>query len=276
MTSRKPAPPLPFMELLADELRRHREAAGLTQEQLARRIVFSESLVGMVETCKRVPKADFVQACDRVLGTGGVLHRIWTRMVKSTYPAWFRPFADIEAVASALFEFEPLAVPGLLQTEDYARAILRAGRPRDSDEEIERHVAARMARQAILGRESPPLLWAVLDEAVLRRAVGGREVMRAQLARLEAASASPHVVIQVLPFDVGEHAEMDGSRVILRLPGEGDIVYVEGPGSGQIIGSPGEVADCSLRFDLLRAAALSPDESVAMIRRMIGELIGEG
>ncbi|HEX6473190.1 MAG TPA: helix-turn-helix transcriptional regulator [Streptosporangiaceae bacterium] len=276
MTSRKPAPPLPFMELLADELRRHREAAGLTQEQLARRIVFSESLVGMVETCRRIPKVEFIQACDTALRTGGALFRIWTRMVEGTYPAWFRPFADLEAAASALFEFEPQAVPGLLQTEDYARAILRAGRPRDSDEEIERHVAARMARQAILTGENPPLLWVVLNEAVLRRRVGGREVMRAQLVRLVEASMSPHVVIQVLPFDMGEHAEMGGARVIARLPDEGDIVYVEGPGSGQLIGIREEVAECALRFDLLRATALSPDESVAMIRGMISEMIGEG
>jgi hypothetical protein len=254
-----------------DQYRRHREAAGLTQGQLAREIVFSESLVGMVETCKRVPKEDFVQACDRVLDTGGALHRIWQRMVASTFPAWFLPFADLEAAAAALFEFEPLAVPGLLQTEDYARAILRAGRPRDSDEEIERHVAARMARQAILGRDRPPLLWVVLDEAVLRRPVGGREVMRAQLARLVAASASPHIVIQVLPFAVGEHAGMGGARVIVRLPSEGEIVYVEGPGSGQFIGTPEDVAECALRFDLLRATALSPDESVALIHGMIDE-----
>jgi hypothetical protein len=167
-------------------------------------------------------------------------------------------------------------VPGLLQTDDYARAILRAGRPRDTDEQIERHVAARMARQAILGRKYPPLLWVVLDEAALRRPVGGCEVMRAQLVRLVEASASPHVVVQVLPFDLGEHAGMAGARVIVRLPGEDDIVYVEGPGSGQFIGTPEHVADCALRFDLLRATALSPDESVALIRRMIDDMSGEG
>jgi hypothetical protein len=134
----------------------------------------------MVETCKRIPKPDFIQACDKALNTGGALHRIWKRMMKSTYPAWFRPFAELEAIASAFFEYESQAMPGLLQTEDYARAILRAGRPRDTDEQIERHVAARMARQTILTRDDPPLLWVVLDEAALRRPVGGREVMRSQ------------------------------------------------------------------------------------------------
>jgi hypothetical protein len=162
-------------------------------------------------------------------------------------------------------------VPGLLQTEDYARAILRAGRPRDGEAEIERLVAARMARQAILTREHPPLLWVVLNEAVLRRPVGGRAVMRAQIAHLAAAAQSRHTVIQVLPFAAGEHAEMGGARVIVSLPDEGDVVYVEGPGSGQIIGTPEEVAECALRFDLLRAVALSPDESVAMIAKMIGD-----
>lgn len=271
MTSRRSAPPVPLIELLADELRRYRDAAGLTQVQLARRINFSESLVAMVETGKRIPKVDFIEACDQALGTGGGLDRIWKRMVRSTYPAWFRPFAGMEEVATAIFEYEAQAVPGLLQTEDYARAILRAGRPRDSDEEIEQHVAARMARQAILTRERPPLLWVALDEAVLRRPVGGRAVMRAQLAHLVAAARVRHIVIQVLPFDAGEHAGMAGARIILSLPDEGDIVYVEAPGNGLIIGTPEEVAETALRFDLLRAVALSPGESIAMIAEMIEE-----
>jgi transcriptional regulator with XRE-family HTH domain len=271
MTSRRPAPPEPLVELLADELRRYRDAAGLTQEQLARRINFSESLVAMVETGKRIPKADFIAACDQALSTGDGLDRIWKRMVRSTYPAWFRPFADMEEVATAIFKYESQAVPGLVQTEDYARAILRAGRPRDTDEEIERLVAARMARQAILVRERPPLLWAALDEAVLRRPVGGRAAMRAQLAHLVAAARARHIVVQVLPFAAGEHAGMAGARTILGLPDEGDIVYVEAPGSGLIIGTPEEVAETALRFDLLRAVALSPGESIAMITEMIEE-----
>lgn len=154
---------------------------------------------------------------------------------------------------------------------DYARAVLRAGRPRDTDEQIEQHVAARLRRQEILTRDKPPLLWVVLDEAVLRRPVGGLEVMRAQLVRLLEASAAPDTVLQVLPFAAGEHANMSGPMTIMTLPDVGEVVYVEGPGSGQVIARTEDVADSVLLFDMLRATALSPADSAAMIAEMIGE-----
>jgi transcriptional regulator with XRE-family HTH domain len=275
MSSRRSTPIIfPTGSALAyfgDELRYHREAERLTQEQLAAAINFSESMVGMVETGKRAPKPDFIKRCDEKLRTGGALTRLWKRITESTYPAWFRTFAELEGDATVRLEFEAQVVPGLLQNEDYARAVLRAGRPRDTDEQIEQHVAARLHRQEILTRDKPPLLWVVLDEAVLRRPVGGPEVMRAQLAWLLEASASPDIVLQVLPFAAGEHAKMSGPMTIMTLPEVGDVVYVEGPGSGQIIARPEDVADCALRFDLLRATALSPVESAAMIAEMIGE-----
>ncbi|MGH3389955.1 MAG: DUF5753 domain-containing protein, partial [Actinomadura sp.] len=232
---------------------------------------YSESMVGMVETGKRAPKPDFIKRCDAVLRTGGALTRLWKRITESTYPVWFRTFAELEHGAAVILEYEAQVVPGLLQNEEYARALLRAGRPRDTDEQIEQHVAARLRRQEILTREKPPLLWAVLDEAVLRRPVGGPKVMRDQLIRLLEASAAPDVVLQVLAFAAGEHAGTNGSRTILTLPDEGDLVYVEGSGSGQIIANPEDVAESALRFDLLRATALSPVESAAMIAEMIGE-----
>jgi transcriptional regulator with XRE-family HTH domain len=275
MTSRRPTPIVfPTGSALAyfgDELRFHREAERLTQEQLGSAINFSESMVGMVETGKRAPKPDFIKRCDAVLHTGGALARLWKRITESTYPVWFRTFAELEPEATVMLKFEPLVVPGLLQNEDYAREVLRAGRPRDTDEQIEQHVAARLRRQEILTRDKPPLLWVVLDEAVLRRPVGGAEVMHAQLVRLLEVSAAPDVVLQVLPFAAGEHAKMSGPMTIMTLPDVGDVVYVEGPGSGQIIARPEDVANSALLFDLLRATALSPADSAAMIAEVIGE-----
>ena len=128
-----------------------------------------------------------------------------------------------------------------------------------------------MNRQEVLSRNDPPFLWVILDEAVLRRPVGGTEVMRDQLAWLMHAAQSPRIVLQVLPFVAGAHAGMSGPMILFTLPDESRLVYAEGFGGGQIIGLQEEVTDCRVRLDLLRACSLSPDDSVRMITQMIGE-----
>jgi transcriptional regulator with XRE-family HTH domain len=254
-----------------DELRYHREEAGLTQGELARKVFVSPSLIAMIETGRRAPKPQFIKSADTVLGTGGALARLWKRIIQSSYLEWFRPFVDVESEATSILEFSAQAVPGLLQTEQYARAQFRNGRVRDSDAQIERHVAARMSRQEILNRDQPPFLWVILDEAALRRPVGGAKVMRDQFAWLMQAAASPDIVLQVLPFSAGAHAGMSGPMILFSLPDETDLAYAEGFGGGQLIGRPEEVEECRLRLDLLRASALPPDDSVQMIAGMIGE-----
>ncbi|GAA0323265.1 helix-turn-helix transcriptional regulator [Actinoallomurus spadix] len=251
-TSGKPATAtvsgLTALAYWGDELRFHREQAGLTQEGLGRAIHMSPSMVAMVETGRRAPRIEFIRACDQVLGTNGSLARLWKRIIKHSYLEWFRPFVEVESEATEMLEYEPQAVPGLLQTEDYARAQLRAGRPRDTDEEIEKHVAARMSRQEILTRNDPPFLWVVLDEAVLRRPVGGAAVMRDQLTRLVHASRSPHIVLQVLPFAVGAHPGTNGMMILFTLPDESKLVYAEALGGGHITGAPGGGRELSHRF----------------------------
>ncbi|MCO6011647.1 helix-turn-helix transcriptional regulator [Actinoallomurus purpureus] len=275
-TSRKPATAavsgLTALAYWGDELRFHREQAGLTQEELGRAVHMSPSMIGMVETGRRAPRIEFIKACDHVLATNGALGRLWKRIIKHSYLEWFRPFVEVESEATEMLKYEPQAVPGLLQTEDYARAQIRTGRVRDSDEEIEKHVAARISRQAILSRSDPPLLWVILDEAVLRRPVGGAEVMRDQLTRLVHAAQSLRVVLQVLPFAAGAHGGMSGPMTLFTLPDETKLVYAEGFGGGQIIGLPEQVANCRLRLDLMRACALPPDGSVRMIADLSGEL----
>jgi transcriptional regulator with XRE-family HTH domain len=254
-----------------DELAFYREQAGFTQEQLARRVFVSPSLIGMIETGRRAPKTPFIKAADTVLSTNGALTRLWKRIIQSSYLEWFRPFVEVESEATEMVKYEAQAVPGLLQTEDYARAQIRNGHARDSEAQIERYVAARMSRQEILNREKPPYLWVILDEAVLRRPVGGATVMRDQCSWLVEAAASPHIVLQVLPFTAGAHAGMSGPMTLFSLPEQGDLIYAEAFGGGQIIGRSEEVEECRLRLDLLRANALPPDESVQMIAGMIGE-----
>ncbi|GAA4626261.1 helix-turn-helix transcriptional regulator [Actinoallomurus vinaceus] len=274
-TSRKPATAAvsgtSALAYWGDELRFYREQAGLTQEQLGRAIHMSPSMIAMVETGRRAPRVEFIKACDGVLGTHGALGRLWKRIMEHSYLEWFRPFVEVESDAAEILEYEPQAVSGLLQTEDYARAQLRAGRPHDTDEEIEKHVAARLSRQEILSRSEPPYLWVILDEAVLRRPFGGAEVMRDQFARLVCVAQSPRVVLQVLPFAAGAHAGTSGPMALFTLADETKLVYAEGFGDGQIIGRPEEVANCRVALDLLRACALSPVDSVRMIADLIGE-----
>ncbi|MFD0856864.1 Scr1 family TA system antitoxin-like transcriptional regulator [Actinomadura adrarensis] len=254
-----------------DELRYHREEAGLTQTELARRVFVSPSLIAMIETGRRAPKPQFIKATDTALDTGGALGRLWKRIIQSSYLEWFRPFVDVESDAETILEFSAQAVPGLLQTEQYARAQIRYGRPRDSDEQIERHVAARMSRQEILNPEKPPFLWVILDEAALRRPVGGPTVMREQFDWLVQKAASPDIILQVLPFLSGAHAGLSGPMILFSLPDDTRLAYAEGFGGGQLIGRPEEVEECRLCLDLLRADALPPEESVQLVAGMIGE-----
>lgn len=231
----------------------------------------SPSMIGMIETGRRAPRIEVIRTCDEVLRTGGTLARLWKRIIEHSYLEWFRPFVEVESDATEILEYEPQAVPGLLQTEEYARAQLCMGYVRESDEEVEKHVAARMSRQDALARSEPPFLWIILDEAVLRRPVGGVQIMRDQLTRLASASQSPHIVLQVLPFSAGAHGGMSGPMTLFTLPDGTKLVYAEAFGGGQIIGLPDQVANCRLVLDYLRACALPPDASVQMIRDSIGE-----
>jgi transcriptional regulator with XRE-family HTH domain len=250
------------------ELRRYRGAAGLSQERLGEIVNYTGALIGMIETAKRTPTRDFAERCDAALNTDGALIRLWPLVNRGVFPSWFRGFVELEATATSILSFSVQVVPGLLQTESYARAVLLAGRHPTVDD----LVAARLDRQRILSRPKPPLLWVVLDEAVLRRRVGGPVVMREQLKRLVDSASSPRIVLQVLPFDVGAHAGTDGSLTILSFDEGSDAGYVEGIGSGQLMTGPEEVDRCRLVYDLVRAAALSPEASAEMISATMEEL----
>lgn len=250
------------------ELRRYRVAADLTQERLGEIVNYSGALVGLVETAKRTPTRDFAERCDVALGTDGVLSRLWPLVNRSNVPTWFRNYVELEPLARQIQTFEAQAVPGLLQTEGYARAVLGAGHSVAVDELL----TARMERQRILEQDVPPLLWIVLDEAVVRRPVGGRAVMREQLARLIELVTAQRIVLQVLPYTAGEHACMDGALTILSLDDGHTVVYVEVHGGGHLIDQMEAVQAAQLRYDLVRASALSRTASVEMLRAAMEEL----
>ncbi|MEE1668923.1 helix-turn-helix transcriptional regulator [Streptomyces sp. WAC07094] len=252
------------------ELRRHREAAGLTQKQLGDIVNYTGSLVGQIETARKLPTPEFSERVDAALGTGGLLSRLVALVMRSQLPAWFQHVAELEARATEVCTFQMGMIHGLLQTEAYARATLGAlDRTRLDD-----RTAVRLARQRILDKEEPPVLWMVLGEASLFQEIGGPETMRGQLAHLLSFETTPAVNVQVLPFSAGAHAGLTGSFTIFRFASDPDIVYTEGYGSGHPTADPDTIKNCSLRYDHLQAAALSLRDSAELIRRVMEERYG--
>ncbi|APU44364.1 helix-turn-helix domain-containing protein [Streptomyces sp. TN58] len=253
------------------ELRRLREEAGLKQAELGAIIFCTGSLIGMVENGRRVPTRDFSERLDAALGTGGVFSRLVGLVLRSQLPTWFQAFAELEVRATNISSFQPQLVYGLLQTEAYARAVLHAGWGQNLDEAV----AARLERQRILGRERPPFVWVVLDEAVLHRPFGSHEIMRGQLDRLLEFQDRREVRIQILPFSAGQHPATVGAFTVLRFDGDPDVVYAESYGSAHVKANPETARDCAHRYDHLQAAALSVEESAALIARVREERYGD-
>jgi len=244
------ASPLAFF---GSELRLARTAAGISQEQLGQRVGYSAAQVGKVETGERAPSQDFARNCDQALADArGLFTRIYalTQRWEGGYPSWFAEWIEAERRAESLCCWEPLLVPGLVQTADYARALFEAWRLADGDE-LDRLVSGRMERQLIFDRPQAPSLWVIVDEGVLHRRIGSAKIMQDQLTRLAEWADRPDTTIQV-------------------VPGAG-IVYMESPDQGQTTKTPSVVAKVSATFDILRAEALPRGTSRDLIRRVAEE-----
>jgi transcriptional regulator with XRE-family HTH domain len=253
------------------ELRRLREAQGLDQKQLGEIIYCTGSLICQIERAQKAPTLDFTQRADAALHAEGALLRLWELVRKSALPKWFRQYAALEEQAVSISSFQTQVVDGLLQTEKYARAVLGAVHK----DKLDARVTTRMERQRILARPQPPLMWVILHEAVLHIPVGGRAVMREQLAHLLSFRNSDHVKIQTLPFSVGVHAGLPGSFYVLRFKDHPDLGYTEGYNSAHPTIDSEEVTELFLRYDLLRASALSVEDSADLIARVMEERYGE-
>lgn len=253
------------------ELRRLREAADLNQKQLGSIIYCTGSLVGQIETARKVPTREFSERVDAALGTEGAMSRLVGLVLRSQLPSWFRQYAELEARATYLSTYQAQLVYGLLQTQAYARAVLGVR----TEENLDARVAARMERQRILERDNPPLMWVVLSEAVLHQEIGGPEVMRNQLARLLELRRREWVKVQVLPFATGAHAGLPGTFNLLRFEDDPDLVYTEDFIQGHMTANPQALREGSLRYDHLQAAALSVDDSAALIARVMEERYGD-
>ncbi|MFF4252238.1 helix-turn-helix transcriptional regulator [Streptomyces sp. NPDC001663] len=253
------------------ELRRYRETAGLTQRQLGDIVNYTGSMVGQIETARKLPTQDFSERADAALGTDGALSRLVELVMRSQLPAWFRQVAELEARAIEVCTFQMGMIHGLLQTNAYARATLGALDRTKLDD----RTAVRLSRQRIFEKEEPPVFWMAISEGVLCQEVGGRETMRGQLAHLLSFEDNSRINVQVLPFSAGAHAGSQGSFTVFRFASDPTIVYTEGYGSGHPTANPDTVKDCSLRYDHLRAAALSLKDSADLIRRVMEERYGE-
>jgi len=260
------------LSLFADEMKAAREQRGWSQADLADQIPYSLSTISMVEALHRVPTRDLAGHLDKAFSTPGTFTRLEARLRDLPFPASFRPFAAYEAEATALYVFQHSLIPGLLQTPDYARAVL-ATRPNTTDDELDNLVAARLARQATLTRDDPPapLLWALIDEGVLYRPVALAEVMHDQLMDLVRMSRLPNITIQVVPYSAGGHTGLLGAFVIADLDSSPGIVYVEDIADGRVFEDPGTVSRVTLRYKFLQSEALPKGASRELIARVAEE-----
>jgi transcriptional regulator with XRE-family HTH domain len=252
-------------------VRFYREKAGLSRAELARRICKSLSLVQAIELGQRAATPEVTADIEEALQTGGALKQLRDEMASGlgyqVFPAWFQDWAIKEAEAATLRWYEPLLVPGLLQTEDYARAIFST-RFRVTADEIDERAAARKQRQEILTQQNPPSFWVILDEWVLRREIGRRHLMCEQVNRLVAAASEPHIVIEVIPAGAGAHEGLTGAFAIADFEETASVGYQEGALRGQPVDEPSDVATLDLTWDMLRGQTLPRSASLALMEEV--------
>lgn len=251
--------------------------AGLSQKELASRTHCGEDLISAMERGVRTPQPEFLELADPLLGADGVLIaaiddvREAQKKSRTRHPDWYRGYARLEAEAVELHHYCNQAVHGLLQTEDYARAVFSHRRPLLDEETVERRVADRLARQQIFERWPSPSFSYVLEEVVLQRPIGGRAVQQSQLRHLLHMGRKRTVEIHVLPTDSEEHPNLDSAFNLLTPKGHGEVAYTEAQGHPRLITDPEEVRLIADRYGSMRGMALNPRESLALIGKMLGE-----
>ncbi|TGZ12765.1 transcriptional regulator [Streptomyces sp. S816] len=252
-------------------LKRLRVQAGMERAELGRRTGYSAATITSYEVGRRIPNAKFIRQADEVLGAGGMLIDFIEDMEKAQYPAFFRDAAALEKQAVALHVFAVQAVPGLLQTEEYARAVFTMWRPVLSAETIEQRVTARLARQEIFARQPAPTVTFVLEESVLCRQLGGLAVWRGQLEQVLLDGHRRNVEIQVMPNDSEEHASLNGPFTLIETAKGRRIAYVPAYKASRIFTDRATVREVEEQYGLLRAQALTPRESLEFVENLLGE-----
>ncbi len=249
------------------ELRKLRTAQNWSLEALGAKVGYSGTMVGYFERAKRPVPESFVTTAEEALGLNGELVALWKEINPKAAPTWFRAWPKIEASARVIRTWEPLVIPGLLQTPDYARVVLR-GVPGATEEEVEQALQARLKRQAIFGRPTSPIFAAVIDEGVLHRPIGTSRVMYEQLEHLVSLMGHPKITIQVVPYAAGMTTGLLGGFAIAQLPEGRDWAYLESASSGHVTDRIEQVQGISLRYDTIRAWAHPLHVTRDVIREM--------
>ncbi|MFD8672247.1 helix-turn-helix domain-containing protein [Streptomyces seoulensis] len=251
------------------QIKAWREAVGMTQVELGSAIGYGEEMVSSVERGRRVPKPDFLDRTDEVVGAGGKVSAMKADVERARYPKKVRDLANLERDTTELGAYAALHVHGLLQTSEYAHALYAMRRPSYTEEEIERLVAARMARKSLFDRVPFTQITFVQEEATLLRPIGGKLVLRKQLEHLVEMSKLRHVEIQVMPTASEEHAGMMGSIQVLKLRDGKTLAHTEGQLYSRVISDPREAQVMEMRYGMIRTQALTPPASLAFIKEVL-------
>ncbi|GAA3822500.1 helix-turn-helix domain-containing protein [Streptomyces phyllanthi] len=260
-----------ILHVFGRQLKLFRERAGLDRAEFGASAGYSASTIASFEQARRIPPPKFIDRADEVLGAGGVLCASKEEVAKAQYPAFFRDAAKLEAEAVEIHLYDAQLVNGLLQTEDYARAVFAMWQPLLDEAVIEQRVAARLARQEIFNRVPAPHLSFVIEEAVLLRPLGGEAVWRGQLEHLMLIAEKRNVVIQVMPLSRQEHAGLAGPFTLMETKDGRRIAYTEVQGDSRVHTELRKVRELERTYGMLRAQALTPTESLALIEKLLGE-----
>lgn len=261
-----------FIKSFGLQVKLLRERAGLTQAELGLRVGYSADQIAAVEQGRRIPKPELIDKVDEVLDAGGVLKAMKGEVARARYPAFFRDAARSEAGAVEVHSYDVQVINGLLQTEDYARALFTMRRPLLDEEIVEQRVAARMARQTIFDARPAPLLGFVIEEAALQRPFGGKRVLGGQLEQLLLIGQKRNVEIQVMPTAREDNAGIDGPFILMTPKGGEQVAYLEGQGRSTLLTNREEARTVAARYGIIRAQALNPRESSIFIEKLLGEL----
>lgn len=253
------------------QLKLRREAAGMRAAAFGEAVGYGEDMVYKIEGGKRIPRPEYLEDADRVLGAGGLISAMKEDVRKVRYPKKVRDLAQLEARAVEIGVYVCSSIPGLLQTPEHARALLESWQPAYSPEDLERRVAARVARRSVYDRSPAPALSFVLEEATLRRKVGGTMVRRQQLERLLEVGRLNNVTLQVMPMDSAPHPGMSGRIEVLKFEDGTAVGRSDGAFSGRPITDPRQLRILELRYGTIRAQALPPGESLAFVEQLQGE-----
>lgn len=270
---RDPGVPSSPVEYYGTELRAFREAAGLSRPQLAEKLGYTPQWIGQVESGKNGPSEEFAKDCDTYFKTNGTFYRIWEWIRDfgrlQVLPPGFPDFIEREREALGMHIFENMVVTGLFQTPEYAYEVIRSGKESAT---VDHLVQTRLERQSILAREVPPNIVAIFDEAALRRPIGSSEVMKGQIEHLIDLAGLHHVTLQIVPIAKGGYAGLAGAFTIMSIQGNVEIVSVGSHVGVQLVDHSDAVREYGVRFDLIRGAAMSADDSLVALQAMLEDL----